>query len=416
MDCYVNKIGINFKSNAKFSTLLIAGTIVVNLFVYLIIGLSVYNSHNRYNNLAKITTQNMSKTLESNIVGTFDKINIGISSVSQEVERHLKKGDIDKKELSAYVNRKLLEIPEIYVLFVTDSKGNLRFGNNIPDGKWVNVSDRQYFQRIRDNPKEELVFSKLIRGRVSGKWNISIVRRINHPDGTFAGVVIGGFDVSYFNKLFSSLEIGKYGAVGIRDAEYNLVALQPKGKGPRSQIGSNIISEKTRSMIKSNPVTATYKTVFARDNKERMVTFRKTEKYPLYVFAAIAPADYMIPWQKESTVYLVLISIFTLVTITLSRVFYKNRLVSGLHAESTRHAEEMRRQNEELNQALSRVKRLEGTIPICSYCKKIRNQHQSWEQLEKYFTEHSDAMFTHGICPECAEAQLKILDDLKHKK
>lgn len=54
-----------------------------------------------------------------------------------------------------------------------------------------------------------------------------------------------------------------------------------------------------------------------------------------------------------------------------------------------------------LEDAVTKVKHLEGIIPICMYCKKIRNDQESWEQLEAYITEHSEAHFSHGICPEC---------------
>ena len=50
---------------------------------------------------------------------------------------------------------------------------------------------------------------------------------------------------------------------------------------------------------------------------------------------------------------------------------------------------------------LARVKQLEGIIPICSYCKKIRDDQNSWQQLEQYISEHSEAVFSHGICPKC---------------
>jgi len=67
--------------------------------------------------------------------------------------------------------------------------------------------------------------------------------------------------------------------------------------------------------------------------------------------------------------------------------------------------------NEQLEAALAQIKRLEGIIPICSYCKKIRDDQNSWQQLEKYISEHSDAMFSHGMCPDCVEEQMKILLD-----
>ena len=59
------------------------------------------------------------------------------------------------------------------------------------------------------------------------------------------------------------------------------------------------------------------------------------------------------------------------------------------------------RQKEELEQAFARIKRLEGIIPICMYCKNIRNDDTTWQQLEEYFSEHTDALLSHGICPTC---------------
>jgi CheY-like chemotaxis protein len=55
----------------------------------------------------------------------------------------------------------------------------------------------------------------------------------------------------------------------------------------------------------------------------------------------------------------------------------------------------------ELEQALSNVKRLHGLLPICSYCKRIRDDNQYWQSVDAYIAEHSDAEFSHGICPPC---------------
>lgn len=55
----------------------------------------------------------------------------------------------------------------------------------------------------------------------------------------------------------------------------------------------------------------------------------------------------------------------------------------------------------ELEDALSRVKKLQGLLPICSYCKKIRNDRNYWQQVEGYISDHTEAQFSHGICPEC---------------
>jgi response regulator RpfG family c-di-GMP phosphodiesterase len=59
----------------------------------------------------------------------------------------------------------------------------------------------------------------------------------------------------------------------------------------------------------------------------------------------------------------------------------------------------------ELQEALSKVRRLSGLLPICAYCKRIRDDKDYWQQMEKYLAEHSDAQFSHGICPECMVVQ-----------
>lgn len=61
----------------------------------------------------------------------------------------------------------------------------------------------------------------------------------------------------------------------------------------------------------------------------------------------------------------------------------------------------------QLEAALSHVKQLEGILPICSYCKKIRNDLNSWETVETYVADHSEAEFSHGICPGCYETTVK---------
>ncbi|MCB2173771.1 response regulator [bacterium] len=63
----------------------------------------------------------------------------------------------------------------------------------------------------------------------------------------------------------------------------------------------------------------------------------------------------------------------------------------------------------QLQQALETIKTLSGMLPICASCKKIRNDTGYWEEVESYVKRHSDAEFTHGICPTCAK---KLYGDL----
>jgi phosphoserine phosphatase RsbU/P len=61
----------------------------------------------------------------------------------------------------------------------------------------------------------------------------------------------------------------------------------------------------------------------------------------------------------------------------------------------------------ELELALVNVKLLQGLLPICCYCKKIRDDKNYWQQVDTYVADHSEAQFTHGICPECRDKIVK---------
>jgi len=88
---------------------------------------------------------------------------------------------------------------------------------------------------------------------------------------------------------------------------------------------------------------------------------------------------------------------------------YKNSL-EELVEERTK---QLREANRELANALANVKTLTGLLPICSSCKKIRNDGGYWEQIELYISEHTNADFSHGLCPDCAE---KLYPEYHKKK
>ncbi len=70
---------------------------------------------------------------------------------------------------------------------------------------------------------------------------------------------------------------------------------------------------------------------------------------------------------------------------------------------------------QELENALAKVKQLQGLLPICSYCKKIRNDRNYWEQVDNYLSQHSDVQFSHSVCPECFDFHVKPQLDLLKK-
>ncbi|HTL99296.1 MAG TPA: two-component regulator propeller domain-containing protein [Holophagaceae bacterium] len=114
----------------------------------------------------------------------------------------------------------------------------------------------------------------------------------------------------------------------------------------------------------------------------------------------VHPAWWLTWWAFAAWGLLGSAAVYSLLRI---RLMTLARSKSALEAVVASRTEELRARNEELSSALSHVKQLSGLLPICACCKKIRDDHGYWNQLERYISDHSEADFTHGICPDCAK-------------
>lgn len=81
--------------------------------------------------------------------------------------------------------------------------------------------------------------------------------------------------------------------------------------------------------------------------------------------------------------------------------------LAAIALKNSRYLELLNKKNKDLEKALADVKTLRGLLPVCAWCKKIRDDKGYWSQIESYISNHSEAIFTHGICPECAKKYKK---------
>jgi ligand-binding sensor domain-containing protein len=126
-------------------------------------------------------------------------------------------------------------------------------------------------------------------------------------------------------------------------------------------------------------------------------------------FGPAAGLDFVIhpPWWKTGWCLTLeaLAAVGLILGILRLRVASLARSRAALAAQVKAQTEELRARNEELSTALTHVHQLSGLLPICANCKKIRDDRGEWTPLESYITQHSEADFTHGICPTCIRTQ-----------
>ncbi|MFZ4437109.1 MAG: PAS domain S-box protein [Syntrophales bacterium] len=310
------------------------GVVLVNLFIYFLIGAWLYKSRQHYEQQAALTTQNLANSLENTISGFLEKMDISLFSIKNEVERELAAGGINEKVLNAYIIREKTIIPTFEEMWVADRDGNVRYGTKLIPHQPVNITDREYFQRLRNNPGSGLVISKPVIGRITKTWSMLISKRINNADGSFAGLAFGSLRFAdYFDGLFSQINVGKQGIIEFRDAELALIDQYPDMADSGGQVGSKMVSTLAFDKIRANPNFGTYNTIFKRDGIERTVSYKKITGYPFYLAVSLGRNEYLSAWRKEVAANLSLLLLFTLITAFSARMFFLRRVQAALHKE-----------------------------------------------------------------------------------
>ena len=121
---------------------------------------------------------------------------------------------------------------------------------------------------------------------------------------------------------------------------------------------------------------------------------------PLFISLIIVYIAYSFSGQKVTNISLVLSFTIPSIISPLATYIFLSLL------------NKLRVTNNKLEQALKEVKELSGMLPICSCCKKIRDDNGYWNQVEEYLSKNTDVLFSHSLCPNCFEEESKKIDEL----
>jgi len=110
--------------------------------------------------------------------------------------------------------------------------------------------------------------------------------------------------------------------------------------------------------------------------------------------------------HNRQLLYSFIITLFSISIAVVILIFVEkqiSKLINSYEASTLIYTQQLLSEMEKTEKALEEVKKLKGLLPICSQCKKIRDDGGYWNQIEQYIESHSDAQFSHSLCPHCAE-------------
>ena len=325
----------------------------------LFIGLAAWalcRTHFQYEERAAVTTRNLSLALNGHITDAVEMINLTVRTVVDEVEKQIAGGGIDGRTLNTFIARQHGYLPMLDGLRVVDTRGDNVYGIGVTPGVRTSVADRAYFLHLRDKPGAGLVLSEPVVGRVSKKWSIVFARRINQPDGSFAGLAYGTIAIDYFSTMFSAIDIGKQGTIALRNGNLALVARYPASEGTRSGPGSRDASPSLQLLVQARKTSGTYVTDDNFDNVERFYSYNRVSHHPLYIIVGVSRHEYFAQWRNEASAVLVVAVMFILGTVVSSWLTYRawTRGTRATHAMACRDAE-LVETNRQLGEATARA-------------------------------------------------------------
>jgi diguanylate cyclase (GGDEF)-like protein/PAS domain S-box-containing protein len=182
-------------------------------------------------------------------------------------------------------------------LFVYDETGRWLATSEKVNLAAFNNSDRDYFKHHRDSPDRRPLIGNPVKSRSGGQWIITVSRRFNHPDGSFAGVVLATIDSAYFSQFYREFDIGPNGSIALLSAGGIMLA---RSVDNDVFVGRDLSGAPLFKEVHSRPSAGIYYFKSPLDGIWRLSFYKRNERYPILVLATEAQDDVLAEWRGEA--------------------------------------------------------------------------------------------------------------------
>jgi diguanylate cyclase (GGDEF)-like protein len=307
----------------------IYGSLLVALVMASLCATVLYQSRHDALERARDNSRNVALIAERDIERNFELYALSLQAVVDGL------GKPEVMALSPYLRGQILfdrAITAQYLgsMLVLDASGNVIMDSAADTPRQGNFSDRDYFTVQRDNPHAGLYVSAPFRSRMrNGVQSIALSRRLSHPDGTFAGIVLIAINLEYFHQLFAGLSLGPHGAISLIAQDGTMVMRQPYDP---SVIGRNISKASTFLHFRA-AAEGSFSDTSSIDGVRRLYFFRNFPHAPLIIMVAEAHPDIYAAWRRRALTIGSVMGAFALGFVALSFVL-GNQLRRRMRAES----------------------------------------------------------------------------------
>lgn len=190
-------------------------------------------------------------------------------------------------------------------IFVYDETGRWLATTEHVDFSGLNNSDRDYFRQHRGSPDKGTLIGRPVKSRSGGQWIITASRRIDHPDGSFAGVALLTLDVAYFSKFYQRFDFGPNGSASLLNTAG--IMLARTGDESEAFVGRDLSNAPLFREWKSRPAAAVYYFKSPIDGVQRLSYYQRSSNYALMVLAGKSQDDVLAPWRHAAATRMIFV-------------------------------------------------------------------------------------------------------------
>ena len=240
-------------------------------------------------------SQNLAGAIEAQVRGNIDAVDIALAGLARALPllpAAQRRGDDD---IHALLRADVAGLSFVRALRVTNAAGDVVHDTDrLPDS--YSFATRAYFAAQRDNPALGLYLGAPIAD-AKGVWFVSASRRINRPDGSFAGVVVAALDPLKFEAFFATVKLGETGTVALLSYDSLLIARAP---AVPALVGKAVLSAEQQRVVLGNANPGTLRVVTPVDGLTRIVAYRRLPDRPLVVVVGLGLTEALAPWRASS--------------------------------------------------------------------------------------------------------------------
>ena len=244
---------------------------------------------------ASTVTANMTRALAQHATDTLRAADSMLLGLVERLEID-GMGDASLPRLKKLLQAGVAELSSLNGIFVYDEQGRWVVHSQVSTPSNVNNADREYFKYHKLNLDLSAHVGVPIESRSTGRWVIPISRRLNHPDGTFAGVVLATIDMAYFRAFHESFDIGARGTIFLALDNGTMLVRRPFNT---SDIGRDVSKGPVFTQLGAHG-PGTRLLTSKVDQVTRLYSYMHIRHYPLVVSMALGKEDIFANWVQEA--------------------------------------------------------------------------------------------------------------------